>query len=400
MKTQFAILMCVVSALGQDVTPKDSGPDFPVKFTGDSRSGTVTIRGSLNYGQDVWVLAGPMNAALSAGQHFPTSPGTLGRGNVEADLQGWIGVAGLAATLPPRTNRFESADLYFRGLFKPELVTNIYLSLTHITMKGDPLEGSEYRFDSKGTLACAGVTNGASIPLRVSLREDGTLRISGETEFKLWDFNIRIGKLNFLEFSLDNDVRLSFECVFAEPAALMKVRFALGWLKAECDFPGQPAEAMGSFISSPESHRLEAIWSLKSAPNEAVVEIRRDSLSAPPEYKQMLTIALAVLGDPQALTNACELMLKSDKPAVRVCAAAALRRLAKKEALESFKQALHDPYKRRNRDCAPIAYEFYYPVRYIASSAVVELGVPFEEVQKIRGEMGIKWPGLPYAQPK
>ena len=33
----------------------------------------------------------------------------------------------------------------------------------------------------------------------------------------------------------------------------------------------------------------------------------------------MLTIALAVLGDPQALTNACELMLKSDKPAWYAC---------------------------------------------------------------------------------
>ena len=84
------------------------------------------------------------------------------------------------------------------------------------------------------------------------------------------------------------------------------------------------------------------------------------------------------------MTQAAGLMLKSKQPAVRVCAAFELRRLKDKKLVGPFKQALTDSFKREDGGCVRIGDGMIYPVRLIASDALVELGVPFDEVRKLR----------------
>jgi len=169
--------------------------------------------------------------------------------------------------------------------------------------------------------------------------------------------------------------------------ALPKAREALTRLKAECDVPGQTnASLWTAYVSATEKARHEAITQLKSLGGETVAEVRHELERADGEHKEMLTITLAALGDDKAVTQASELMLHSKRAAVRVCAAWELQGLKDKRTLEYFKQALHDPYERKDGSCVPIGDGMIHPVRVIASDALVGLGVPFEEVRKLRGD--------------
>lgn len=75
-------------------------------------------------------------------------------------------------------------------------------------------------------------------------------------------------------------------------------------------------------------------------------------------------------------------------PAVRVCAAHELRRLKDPRMIDHFKKALKDPYKRRAGACVRRAEGLIYPVRGIASAALLDLAVPFSEIRKLRGVIG------------
>ena len=95
----------------------------------------------------------------------------------------------------------------------------------------------------------------------------------------------------------------------------------------------------------------------------------------------MLTITMAVLGDKAAVNLAAQLMLNSDKPAVRIVAALELRRLKDKTLLEPFKRAMTDSFKRQRGGCLGPEM-MIFPVRTIASDALVDLGMSLEEVRR------------------
>ena len=122
---------------------------------------------------------------------------------------------------------------------------------------------------------------------------------------------------------------------------------------------------------------------LKRAGGAAVGEARRELEQAQGEYREMLTIALAALGDEPAVIEASDLMLHSKRAPVRVCAAWELRALADKRTVEYFKRALHDPYQRQDGSCVPIGDGMVYPVRVFATDGLVQLGMPLEEVRKL-----------------
>jgi hypothetical protein len=177
-------------------------------------------------------------------------------------------------------------------------------------------------------------------------------------------------------------------CKAEENAVLMKASEALTRLRAECDVPGQTNAAVWTaYVSATEKARHEVIAQLKTLGGEIAVEVRRELEHARGEYREMLVITLAALGDEKAVTQASELMLHSERPAVRVCAAWELRGLKDKRTLAYFKQALQDPYKRKDGSRVQIADGMVYPVRIIASDALVDLGVPFDEVRKLRGDV-------------
>ena len=168
--------------------------------------------------------------------------------------------------------------------------------------------------------------------------------------------------------------------------ASKKAKIALQKLKEQSDNPKLSNESEWiSYLSKTELARRQSIRELKSLGETGVTAVRQELKTAKGEYQQMLIIALAALGDKAAVSETAELMLKAEKHAVRVVAAAELRGLKNKELIESFKKALSDSFKRRDGSC--VYPKIIYPVRVIASDALVDLGLSLEEVRKI----GIWW---------
>ncbi len=171
-----------------------------------------------------------------------------------------------------------------------------------------------------------------------------------------------------------------------DEAALSNARGALTRLKAECDVSGQTnASLWTSNVSATEKARREAIAQLKLLDSKIVALVQTELQHATNEYREMLTVALAALRDDAEVLAAAELMLASQNPAVRVCASLELRSLKDKRIITHFKKALSDPYQRKDGSCVLVGDGTIFPVRMIASDALVELGVPFDEVRKLRG---------------
>ena len=174
----------------------------------------------------------------------------------------------------------------------------------------------------------------------------------------------------------------------AEPLTtpVQKAKIALQQLKEQCDNPKVSNDSQWtSFASKTETVRRQSIHDLKSLGDVGFAAVHSEVRTAKNEYKQMLTVTLAALGDKDAVPETAKLMLQAEKPAVRFVAAAELRGLKNEELMPSFKKALSDPFKRRDGSC--VGPRIIYPVRLVASDALVDLGMQLEEVRKI----GIWW---------
>lgn len=159
-------------------------------------------------------------------------------------------------------------------------------------------------------------------------------------------------------------------------------------LEAECDVPNQTTDGEWlSYASSTENARLRCIAQLTQVGMPAEALILEAAEGAKPEYSEMLTLSLAAIGNSEAASSTAALMLKSKMPAVRVCAAFILRRLKDKRFIEHLKKALNDPFKRKDGSCVTIGDGMVYPVRLIATGALVGMGVPIEDIRKIGGQI-------------
>ncbi len=153
-------------------------------------------------------------------------------------------------------------------------------------------------------------------------------------------------------------------------------------LKAQCDNPNAAQQlAWPSSVSETEFIRCQAIEELK-AEKDGLENVRRELGTAKGEYRQMLVIALAVLGDKDAIAPAAKVMLSADKPAARVVAASMLARIGDKSLIESFKQAMTDEFQRERGGCLGPEM-MIYPVRMFAFSGLVKLGLSREEIRKL-----------------
>ena len=176
------------------------------------------------------------------------------------------------------------------------------------------------------------------------------------------------------------------QSVVAGPTNIVELQ--LQKLQKECENPTLTGQSR-DYVSVTEWIRHECVTNLKSLGPEIIPEVRKHADDhAVGVYKDMLTIALAALGDDSATTNAAQLMLESTNATIRVCAAFELRKTKNKKLIEPFKKALNDTYKRPSGMDVGSGdrIKLIYPVRIIASDALVELGVPFEEVRKLRGD--------------
>lgn len=162
------------------------------------------------------------------------------------------------------------------------------------------------------------------------------------------------------------------------PSRSEKTLAVLERLKAECNPRSVTNEYVFSMTAQPtEMARGELLNELALLTDEEpVLKVIRQHLDRrdPTEYSEMLQVLLLGLGDRESLGPVGELMVLSEYPAVRICAARVLRRLHEVETGQYFIDALGDARFVRNDACG-IHPGKYYPVRTIAALALQEMNL-------------------------
>jgi hypothetical protein len=171
---------------------------------------------------------------------------------------------------------------------------------------------------------------------------------------------------------------------FHEGAATVRPHHAdrtlalLEQLKAECDPRSVTNEYVFSMTAQPtEIARGEIMGKLALLDEEEpVMEVLRQHLDRrdTTEFGEMLQVMMLGLGDSESLRPVGELMVLSEYPAVRICAARVLRRMHEVETGQYFIDALGDARFVRNDACG-VHPGKYYPVRTIAALALHEMNL-------------------------
>jgi len=158
-------------------------------------------------------------------------------------------------------------------------------------------------------------------------------------------------------------------------------------LKKECEHPTSPDKPEWlSYLSPTERIRWCILDELQKQKESALPIVMTEAKTAKGEYYQMLTIVMAVLGDSSSITTTADLLIKAKSPAVRVCAAKALRVVKDRSTISALKQAMHDPYHREDGSCVKVGDGMCYPVRIVAGDALAELGLTREQTDGHRSQ--------------
>ena len=161
----------------------------------------------------------------------------------------------------------------------------------------------------------------------------------------------------------------------------------LAELKQECEKPNSPdmPERM-SYLSPTEHVRWRIMTELGKQKELALPVVRTERAKSEGEYQEMLAICLAAMGDADGITETTNLLLHAQAPAVRVCAAKALRDAKDRQAIPALKTALHDPYRRQDGGCVKIGDGMCHPVRVVAGDALGTLGLTRKQINDIEKE--------------
>jgi hypothetical protein len=156
-------------------------------------------------------------------------------------------------------------------------------------------------------------------------------------------------------------------------AAVLKL---LDELEKECD-PDSPSNdyVWSSGSPSTERHRRQIIERLHGVRDATLAEVgSRLQTQRDDEFGEMLTVLAAAMGRDSMVVPAARLMVYSEHPAVRLCAARELAKLHNPLTIEWFEYAaMHDDRCVRNDDRGSFV-EFFYPVRTVAEIALKDMG--------------------------
>lgn len=144
-------------------------------------------------------------------------------------------------------------------------------------------------------------------------------------------------------------------------------------LQHECDPANPDADYSRAQSTLPTERKREAIIAeCRSTGRGLLPEVRRAlAQERDAELRGMLCIIAAALGDEAALKEACQEMVWSEHPAVRISAARTLRRLKDRRCVEWYLTALQDGHFVVNGACGTLREKFY-PVRSLAQMALQE----------------------------
>lgn len=135
---------------------------------------------------------------------------------------------------------------------------------------------------------------------------------------------------------------------------------------------GLPGPGSGN-IPSHEQARLGLTWSMSDLGPEAIPALRQLAREVPPGPREYVLLALAELGDREALEAIEKMLTSSPNPWLRMSSANVLGDAAVEETIPLLIEALEDPYSYQGTSCIH-RYEVY-PVREAAARGLKSMGV-------------------------
>jgi polyisoprenoid-binding protein YceI len=186
----------------------------PVRFVGQPGSkvrleGTSTIHD--------WTMdGGIIGGFLELDSGFSTDPAAT-------DLKPGKVTATASARIPVRSIKSGKTrmDEVMQEHMKEKDFPRIEYRLTEMVLKETPGAGAPLKFDTKGELTVAGVTNKVSMPITMERIDKSKVKIIGSTGLKMSDFKvepvaIKIPALGSI--TTGDDVKISFEWITATRA--------------------------------------------------------------------------------------------------------------------------------------------------------------------------------------
>jgi HEAT repeat protein len=185
---------------------------------------------------------------------------------------------------------------------------------------------------------------------------------------KLWDVRLAAGK------ALHRDLL---------PEIRAKAREILDDLEKQVTNPNRPEEPVRMGMLAEAESNIAHDLNRLSAFGEPIRDlVEAAAASAQGDHAKVLDMALVRLGDRQRVGRVTSHLTESPSPMIRVCAAITLRLSRDRSAIPALKQALRDPYQRKDGSDVGPRDRMVYPIRILAADALVELGEDPKETRK------------------
>lgn len=167
------------------------------------------------------------------------------------------------------------------------------------------------------------------------------------------------------------------------PEIRAKAREILAGLEQQATHPKQPDEPVRMGMLAAAENNIGRYLNRLAAFGEPVKDLVVEAASsAQGDYAKVLDMALVRLGDRGRVPRVAGHLTDSPSPMIRICAAITLRLSKDQSAIPALKQALRDPYQRKDGSDVGPRDRLDYPIRILAADALIDLGEDPKEVRK------------------
>ena len=195
------VLTSLITAQAETIEFK-AKPGSKVVIKGDSTMHAWTVEGSL------------IGGSAKIGDGFPLEPGqSVNPGRIEATVEAKIPITSLRSVKDGKPYSTKMDEVMREKLGAPTEKFITY-TLDELTLKESAADAaSPYKFDSKGKLVVAGVTNDIALPVEVTLMEAGKVKFATAADLKMSDFKVEPPALTVLGIGIKTDdaVQVSIE---------------------------------------------------------------------------------------------------------------------------------------------------------------------------------------------
>jgi len=182
----------------------------------------IRIEGTSNI-HDWQVESSLFGGKAEVGEDFPLKPGaTIKPGPMAAKVEVFIPVQQLKSVEKDGSPYSGKMDTRMYEAVSEPANKRITYTLTSLTAKAAPTAADQpYSFEAVGELCVAGVTNKITMPVMVTVLEEGKVKSAASTTVKMTDYKIEPPALTVLGLGIKtgDDVKVFFEWVAVKRAA-------------------------------------------------------------------------------------------------------------------------------------------------------------------------------------